>query len=107
MANDALGGGSDRRRKNIISNKVKSETLFKDIMKEFRDKLNILADDLQSSIAAAVKDHLDDVKKMLDIIRNENSISESEQNPELRNRVEGALRTARDEIRRIQDIIGT
>ena len=75
-------------------------------MKEFRAKLNISADDLQSSIAAAVKDHLDDVKKMLDIIRNENSISESEQNPELRNRVEGALRTAKDEIRRIQDIIG-
>ena len=75
-------------------------------MKEFRDKLNISADDLQSSVAAAVKDHLDDVKKMLDIIRNENSISESEQNPELRNRVEGALRTAKDEIRRIQDIIG-
>ena len=75
-------------------------------MKEFRDKLNISADDLQSSIAAAVKDHLDDVKQVLDIIRNENSISESERNPELRNRVEGALRAAKDEIRRIQDIIG-
>ena len=75
-------------------------------MNEFRNGFSGLADDLQSGIEATVKDHLDAVGKTLDIVRNENSISESEQNPELRNRVEETLRAVKDEIRRIQDIVG-
>jgi len=42
----------------------------------------------------------------MNIIRNENVALESERDPEFRSRVERGVRSAMDEIRRIQDVIG-
>lgn len=89
-----------------MSNKLDSETLFKDLIKGFRNSFKVLANDLQSGTEAVVETHLDVVQRTLDIIRNENAILESEQDPEFRDRVEAEIRTAKDRIRRIHTVVG-
>lgn len=70
-------------------------------MKSFRNRFRALADGFQSSIEAAIETHLGSVRSTLDIVRNENAVLESEQDPEFRGRVEASIRTANDEIRRL------
>jgi hypothetical protein len=75
-------------------------------MMEFRKGFSVLANDLQSDIVAAVETHLNVVRGTLDILRSENAALESEHDPEFRGRVEAEIRTAKDNIRRIQAAIG-
>jgi len=53
-----------------------------------------------------VASHLSVIEGTLDIIRSENVALESERDPEFRRRVETELRSARDEIRRIEEVVG-
>lgn len=106
LINSILGRGSDGRRKDIINDKLGSESLFENLMKNFRNRFRVLADELQSDIEAAVETPLDGIRRTLDIIRNENAASESEQDPEFRGRVQAEIGNAKDGIRRVQAAIG-
>jgi hypothetical protein len=75
-------------------------------MKKFRKVFNVITNDLQNSVTAAVETHLDTVRRTLDIIRSENAVSESEQDPEFRGRVGAKIGSAEDEIRQIQTAVG-
>lgn len=106
LTNNILGRGSDSRRKQIINDKLSRESIFENLMKNFRNKFTILADSLQSDIEVAVATHLDVIRETLDIVRNENAASESEQDPEFRGRVQAEVQTAQDGVRRLQVGIG-
>lgn len=101
------GVGSDGRRKRIINDKLKKESLFEDLMEKFRERFIHLANNLQSSIEAAIETHLDIVQRTLDIIKSENVVSESQQDPDFRGHVGAKIKTAREKIRQIQAAVDT
>ena len=102
MVNSILGRGSDSRRKRIINDKFSNDILFEALMKTFRNRFNVLADNLQVDIKAVVERHLNDIQRTLDIVRNENAASENEQDPEFRSRVEAEIRIVNDGVQRVQ-----
>jgi hypothetical protein len=89
----------------IIKDKLETETLFEDHMKEFRNKFSLLADGLQTDIGSVVETHLGIIRTALNIMRSENAVLECEQDPEFHGKVEAAVRTAKDHIQRIQATI--
>ncbi|PMD51050.1 uncharacterized protein K444DRAFT_543887 [Hyaloscypha bicolor E] len=99
--------GNDLRRKRIINDKLKEESLFEDLMENFRKSFSHLANNLQRSIEAAIETHLDIVQRTLDIVKSENVAPEREQDPDFRGRVEAEIKTAREKIRQIQATVGT
>ncbi|KAI0128678.1 hypothetical protein BJ170DRAFT_594512 [Xylariales sp. AK1849] len=104
--NQESGSGSDRRRKAIISRTLGREILFESIMKEAKKSFKSLAHVLQVNIQAVVREQFDILRGSLDIVRNENVASESEQDPGFRNRVEGVLNTTKEVLGRIQGSVG-
>lgn len=56
-------------------------------MREFKDRFNLRADNLQQVLAETVSMHLDGVRATLDLVRQENVAEESERDPEFRSRV--------------------
>lgn len=102
-----LGNGSHRRRTMIMNGKLESERLFEDLMKEFRNRFKLLADNLQTEIDAAVETHLGSIRTTLDVIRCDNAELETEQDPEFHSLVEAAIRTANHQIQRIQAAVGS
>ena len=75
-------------------------------MIQWRNKFNALADEVQVGIQETVELHLGAVSDTLDMIRSENVALESERNPEFRQRVDRATRTALADIRRFQEVFG-
>lgn len=83
----STGSGSDRRRKAVVSSALSNETIFKDLMREFKQRFELHANGLQQEIGEVVSAHLDSVKGTLDLIREENVAEESERDPDFRRRV--------------------
>jgi hypothetical protein len=104
---NGTGSGVDKRRKAIISGRLSEETLFENLQASFRDGFKTLVESLGRNIQAAITTHLSVIINTLNIVRNENVALESERDPEFRSRVERGVRSAMDEIRRIQDVIGS
>lgn len=69
------------------------KTIFKNLIYEFKDRLNLHADNLQHVLAESVSEHLEGMRGTLDLVRQQNVAEESERDPEFRNRV--ALEVAR------------
>lgn len=88
-----------------MNDALSQENLFENLMTKFRNRYKVLADTLQADMEIAVRTHLDVVRGTLDMIRSENIALESEQDPEFRRRVETAVETAQDDIRRIQAVV--
>ncbi|KXH31905.1 hypothetical protein CSIM01_02457 [Colletotrichum simmondsii] len=103
--NAEYGGGSDRRRKSIIRNVVGRVDLFENHMIEFKNRMRLLADDVQTELQAIVRAGLATITSVLDLIRNDNVATESEENPELRHRLEQEIATIKEQMRRIMDIM--
>ncbi|KAK1475314.1 hypothetical protein CABS01_03591, partial [Colletotrichum abscissum] len=103
--NAEYGGGSDGRRKDIIRNAVDRVDLFENHMIEFKSRMRLLADNVQTELQAIVRDGLDAITSVLDLIRNDNVATESEENPELRRRLEQEIATIKERMRRIMDIM--
>lgn len=102
FANITLGRGSDARRKAIINGRLGSE-LFILLMKKFQKTIDDLADRLQCDIEGEIEKHLGHLCETLDIMRSENALQESEQDPEFRGRVEAQVTIANRGIQQIQD----
>lgn len=103
--NDVQGTGSHARRKTIMQNRLGDERVFEAIMGNFRGSFRDLSNDLQNNIDAVILRHLSDIRRTLDIIRTENAVTESEQDPAFRNHVAAKTATAKNNIRRIQAAI--
>ncbi|EXF77774.1 hypothetical protein CFIO01_03095, partial [Colletotrichum fioriniae PJ7] len=103
--NAEYGGGSDRRRKSIIRNAVGRVDLFENHMTEFKSRMRLLADNVQTELQAIVRAGLAAITSVLDLIRTDNIATESEENPELRRRLEQEIVTIRERMRRIIDIM--
>jgi hypothetical protein len=96
------GGGSDRRRKEVIEDRLSDETLFVSLLRSFKSRFIVLAERLQCAVQTAVAKHLAVITNTLDMVRNENVALESERDPEFRSRVEREMRAIRLEVRRIK-----
>ncbi|KAI0003171.1 hypothetical protein F4779DRAFT_602144 [Xylariaceae sp. FL0662B] len=96
------GRGSDARRKAIINNAVRRESLFADLLQEFRKSFGELAAEFQESVQDAARTHLDNIRATLDIVRSDNVALESETDPGFRARVEAEVMAAKDEMKRLQ-----
>jgi len=81
--------------------------VFEQLQIRFKNQFMILAKDLQSGVEATTATHLFNIKRTLDIIRNENVALESESNPEFNGVVEGEVRVVRDEIHRLQGVVNS
>lgn len=100
-----VGGGSDGRRKRIIRNAVGRVDLFENHMIEFKSRMRLLADNVQIELQAIVRAGLAAITSVFDLIRNENIATESEENPELRRRLEQEIVTIKERMRQIMDIM--
>jgi hypothetical protein len=101
------GRGSDSRRKAVVSRRLRDERVFESLQTSFKDGFKALVETLRGDIQAAISTHISVITNTLNIIRNENVALESERDPEFRSRVERGVGSATDEIRRIQDVIGS
>lgn len=86
------GGGSDRRRKAIISQRLGTEDIFDEMQERLRTRLRLIVDDLEERLATIRVGRLQAVQGTLDMLRDENVILESESDPTFRKRVEDQLR---------------
>ncbi|GKT44288.1 uncharacterized protein ColSpa_04469 [Colletotrichum spaethianum] len=97
------GAGSDRRRKNIIGNAIEHHDLFPKYMRDCRARLKVVADALQTGLREAIQAHLEVFGVTLDLIRDENVATESEENPQLRMCLQREIHAAREQLERIQE----
>ncbi|KAK2054164.1 hypothetical protein LY76DRAFT_523077, partial [Colletotrichum caudatum] len=101
--NMQYGTGSDQKRKSIIKGALGRSDLFPKYMRDFRDRLKTSADGLQEQLLEILQRHLDAFETTLNLIRDENVATESEENPELRRCLEVETATARGELERIEE----
>ncbi|KAK6227425.1 hypothetical protein QIS74_00980 [Colletotrichum tabaci] len=99
------GGGSHTRRKGYINGTIARRDLFRNLMRDFRRRLNGLADSLQADLLNTIRAHLAMIGETLDLIRRENVATESEGNPELRSRLGEEVSLATEKMRLIQQVI--
>ncbi|KAK8096503.1 hypothetical protein PG999_012447 [Apiospora kogelbergensis] len=100
------GTGSDSRRKGIINRVVRRDTLFKDLLSQFKRGFTTVADKLQEDLQNTIELHLENVRVTLDMVRSENVALESERDPEYRARVQVRVEVANEEIKRVHELVG-
>jgi len=99
------GDKSDQRRKKVIGDRLRDETLFVSLLRSFKSRFIVLAEKLQSDVQTAVAKHLAVITNTLDMVRSENVALESERDPEFRSRVEREMRAIRLEVRGLKSVV--
>lgn len=99
------GRGSDGRRKNIIRSAVDRVELFENHMTEFKRRMRLLADHVQTELQAIVRSGLNATIAVLNLIRNDNVATESEENPTLRRSLEREIATIKERMGQIMDVM--
>lgn len=102
----APGRGSDARRKAIINGTLSKQQLFTDLMEKFRDGFREKADEAQKRVHKATTAYLRKVEETFDLVRSENAVKESEQDPEFRERVENVSQLAGATMQNVHRAIG-
>ncbi|KAK7225431.1 hypothetical protein V2G26_013434 [Clonostachys chloroleuca] len=105
LCNQEYGTGSDRRRKTIMNRGFSNQVVFRNVMKASKEVFESITDDLQNEWINAQNDYLKLVEDILDLVRSEKAVRESEQDPGFRDRVDDTIRRGNDDIRRIQDAV--
>ncbi|CAH0050893.1 unnamed protein product [Clonostachys solani] len=105
LCNQEYGTGSDQRRKRIMNTGFSKQVLFRNVMKASKEAFEGITDDLQSEWTNAQNDYLKLVEDILDLVRSERAVRESEHDPGFRDRVDDTIRRGNDDIRRIQDAV--
>jgi hypothetical protein len=95
------GTGSDRRRKNLITGKFGSASLFTRHRHHCRESFGDIARLLQNNINEIVNQQVELVEADLNMVANENVMLESERDPEFRVRVGAAVESVLGELERI------
>ncbi|VUC28222.1 unnamed protein product [Clonostachys rosea] len=105
LCNQEYGTGSDQRRKRIMNGGFSNQVLFRNVMKAAKEVFESITDDLQSEWTTAQDNYLKLVEDILDLVRSEKAVRESEHDPGFRDRVDDTIRQGNDDIRRIQDAV--
>ncbi|KAF2462919.1 uncharacterized protein BDR25DRAFT_298822 [Lindgomyces ingoldianus] len=100
-ANMEYGSGSDRRRKNLITGKFGSPSLFNDHRHDCKKRFRRIASGLQEKVDEVVNQQVGLVEADLQMLRDENVVLESERDPEFRRRVEVEVERVKGEVDRI------
>lgn len=74
-------------------------------MTEFKRRMRLLADHVQTELRAIVHYGLTAIVAVLNLIRDENVATESEENPALRRRLEQEITVIKEQMGRIIDIM--
>lgn len=82
---------------------LSNQGLFSDMMIRLRNEFRRIANALQTSIDNAVDIYRQNVTGTLDLVRDENTAIESQQDPVFHNRVSDALRNISDAMQVIED----
>ncbi|RYP01347.1 hypothetical protein DL765_010864 [Monosporascus sp. GIB2] len=104
-ANMEYGSGSDRRRKNLITGKFGSPSLFNDHRRDCKEKFRDIARGLQDKVNEVVNQQVGLIEADLRMLRDENVILESERDPEFRGRVGAEVESVRGEVDRIGRLV--
>jgi hypothetical protein len=93
-----LGTGSDRRRKNLITDGFSSRSLFISHRNNCKQTFRDIARGLQEKVKEIVDHQLERVETDLQMLRDENVVLESERDPEYRRRVKLEMERAKHHI---------
>ncbi|OAA60385.1 Dynamin, GTPase domain protein [Niveomyces insectorum RCEF 264] len=99
------GTGSYRRVREIIEGAVQSPRLFQELMIIFWQRFRQHADELGESLQTAAATHLRAVHDTFDMVRSENVVRESQQDPEFRQRVADEVIAAQEDIESCQNML--
>ncbi|KAK0707804.1 hypothetical protein B0H67DRAFT_647946 [Lasiosphaeris hirsuta] len=97
------GVGSWGRRKTIIGRTLGSERLFRKLVTRFKVQLQSLTSELHTEIMAAMEAHLGDIKKSLDLVRDENIALESEKDPAFGKRLAEETGQVKEAMKRVKE----
>jgi hypothetical protein len=100
-----LGSGSDRRRKNLISGRFGSPSLFNDHRRDCKEKFRDIARELQDEVSEIVNQQVSLVEADLQTLRDRNVVLESESNPEFRRRLRTEVERIKGEVERIGRVV--
>lgn len=106
FADQDLGTGSDRRRKSIMNRKISEDELFEGILEETWKRFRTSINESEREVQRVLSLQFDGLKATLDIVRNENAISEGEQDPDFRVRVQEALARSKAIASRVGTLVG-
>ncbi|RYO81753.1 hypothetical protein DL764_009715 [Monosporascus ibericus] len=104
-ANMEYGSGSDRRRKNLITGKFGSPSLFNDHRRDCKERFRDIARGLQDKVNEVVNQQIGLVEADLQMLRDENVMLESERDPEFRRRVGAEVERVKGEVDRIWRVV--
>ncbi|KAF2194396.1 hypothetical protein K469DRAFT_495226, partial [Zopfia rhizophila CBS 207.26] len=104
-ANLEYGSGSDRRRKDLITGKFSSPSLFNDHRRDCKEKFRDIARGLQDKVNEIVNQQVGLVEADLQMLRDENVVLESERDPEFRRRVGAEVERVKWEVDRIGRVV--
>ncbi|KAH7084158.1 hypothetical protein FB567DRAFT_528499 [Paraphoma chrysanthemicola] len=104
-ANMEYGSNSHRRRANLITGRFGSAALFHAHRGECSDNFAKLAQELQENLIEAVRWQVKLVEADLELIRDSNAISESERDIEFNRRVNEEMRSVKEEITRLGNLV--
>lgn len=74
-----------------MTGRLSDETLFRTLMKDFRELFKLRTSEHQESVTNAISRYLETVQQNFELVRSENAIRESEQDPGFRDRVAEAV----------------
>ncbi|KAF2688370.1 hypothetical protein K458DRAFT_414140 [Lentithecium fluviatile CBS 122367] len=104
-ANMDYGNGSDRRRKDLITGKFGSPSLFNDHRRKCKESFRAIARALQEQVDEIVNQQVELVEADLRMLRDENVVLESERDPEFRRRVGAEVERVMGEVERIGHVV--
>ena len=94
------GTGSDRRRKNLITEAFGSQLLFHRYRKACKTEFKRITTALQDNIDTVIKRQFLHMNADLQVLKNDNAILEAERDPAFRERVVAQLAIVRKEMPR-------
>lgn len=106
-ANRISGTGSWARKKSTINGKLAQEEQFRSLMQRSRNRFEGLAGQLQRDVQEKVRERLDVITGILDILRSDKIVEESERDPEFRMRVAEETQRAKVSMEEVQTVIGS
>ncbi|KAJ4363420.1 hypothetical protein N0V83_009713 [Neocucurbitaria cava] len=105
-ANMEYGAGSDRRRKDLITGRISSRSLFNSHRQDSKERFRQLAAELQVKVRQVVYQQVELLEADLQTLRDENAVLDSERDPEFRRRVELEIGLVNGEVERLGRVVG-
>lgn len=88
-----------------MNRKLSEDELFEDILERTERQFKAAVSSTETDIQVVLRAQFDDLKATFDIVRNDNAISEGEQDPVFRVRIQNALESCRKTAERHQAVL--